>query len=466
MAIPGVLEMVLDKIFKKQNPALAAGLTPPPVDQPVLTKPSITGFVPQNNMPRATVQGKPIKSISQLVTETMPENIIPQNNMPSPMPENIIPQNNMPNNPNPILDFLGGVGKSGLDLAGQVGGEIVKKPSTMLEIAAMLQPDLYGKAGVMGEAQKAQANEQAVTAKIAENYQNLINKMAEAGQDPSTIYDKAEVDIKPLLVNPGDVNLGKKAIMSGYTDNEDFPIYKQNGKIYNINGIEVKAVKKIPTDLDEFVNKLTIGESVKLNNRPAEIAQDLAKEKELAVFKAGLREDTLKKLPAGEATQLADQQTAIDLAKDLLPKALKMDGLSFSPADILLGVNPYSTGVQAYKQILAVTKQIIGKGLEGGVLRAEDEKKYSKILPVLGDTKEVLEAKTSELQSMLRKKYLNTLSSLHDAGYDVDKFIGKNNQISKKLEVIGFDDKIKKVLLSDGTKLPMNEAREAGYSWE
>lgn len=59
---------------------------------------------------------------------------------------------------------------------------------------------------------------------------------------------------------------------------------------------------------------------------------------------------------------------------------------------------------QKFKQLTAATKQIIGKGLEGGVLRKEDEDKYEAIIPQPGDTTDILEAKANQLDSLLKQK--------------------------------------------------------------
>lgn len=60
---------------------------------------------------------------------------------------------------------------------------------------------------------------------------------------------------------------------------------------------------------------------------------------------------------------------------------------------------------------IALAKQVIGKALEGGVLRKEDEAKYAKILPTMQDTPEVATQKIRMIQSQLSQDlavYLNT----------------------------------------------------------
>lgn len=65
-------------------------------------------------------------------------------------------------------------------------------------------------------------------------------------------------------------------------------------------------------------------------------------------------------------------------------------------------------------------KQVIGKALEGGVLRKEDEEKYKKILPTIGDPPAVAKTKLEGLQSALKRKRDSELENLADAGYNVE----------------------------------------------
>lgn len=70
-------------------------------------------------------------------------------------------------------------------------------------------------------------------------------------------------------------------------------------------------------------------------------------------------------------------------------------------------------------------KQVIGKALEGGVLRKEDEAKYEKILPTIGDTQEVVATKLDGLWKAIQTRRQTTLESLADAGYDTAKYTAR-----------------------------------------
>jgi len=67
-------------------------------------------------------------------------------------------------------------------------------------------------------------------------------------------------------------------------------------------------------------------------------------------------------------------------------------------------------------------KQIIGKTLEEGVLRLEDERKYEKILPRIGDPGPVAAAKIKGLIETINTNKSRLLDSLDDAGFNVAEF--------------------------------------------
>ena len=128
-------------------------------------------------------------------------------------------------------------------------------------------------------------------------------------------------------------------------------------------------------------------------------------------------------MPAASATNLSGTQQGIQQMETLMgqiPKYAKL-GLA-GPVGSLRRFNPYDANAQAFQQYVNTYKQVIGKGLEGGVLRKEDEAKYEKIIPRMGDTEEVLMRKAQQLQQMLINKYNTDLEALYNAGYDTGNF--------------------------------------------
>lgn len=131
---------------------------------------------------------------------------------------------------------------------------------------------------------------------------------------------------------------------------------------------------------------------------------------------AGPRLPIPRLVPAGVTTDLADTKNSITQLQNLEASSdsLKTDA---GPLNRLRGLNPWDTEAQGFQQLIASTKQVIGKGLEGGVLRAEDEKKYEKIIPKMGDTPEVRKEKFGQLRTLLENKYNSQLAELKGVGY-------------------------------------------------
>src|SRR6185436_21186266 len=53
----------------------------------------------------------------------------------------------------------------------------------------------------------------------------------------------------------------------------------------------------------------------------------------------------------------------------------------------------WSNDAKQQQAVISIVKQVIGKGLEGGVLRKEDEIKYKAILPQLGENADLVKTK-------------------------------------------------------------------------
>ena len=101
--------------------------------------------------------------------------------------------------------------------------------------------------------------------------------------------------------------------------------------------------------------------------------------------------------PMGEAamTKISESRSAIESLKDLR-QTLKDNEQYIGPLSGFQALNPYSEARLAQAKIDLV-KQRVGKALEGGVLRKEDEEKYKKILATLHDTPATALAKVDNL---------------------------------------------------------------------
>lgn len=108
-----------------------------------------------------------------------------------------------------------------------------------------------------------------------------------------------------------------------------------------------------------------------------------------------------KPLAESAITKIAESKAAIQSLGDLR-SILKENEQYIGPVAGLAALNPYSDARKAQADIDRV-KQRVGKALEGGVLRKEDEEKYKKILATLNDTPETAIYKVDQLVLTLQK---------------------------------------------------------------
>lgn len=145
---------------------------------------------------------------------------------------------------------------------------------------------------------------------------------------------------------------------------------------------------------------------------------------------------------SGDAGRIADLDTSLD---DLAVLDQTVTGSTGTSAKVGAMLPNWVTevtgrGISAKQKQASIdrVKQVIGKALEGGVLRKEDEKKYEKILPTIYDPPEVVQTKLSGLRSALEQRRQTTLEALSDAGYDTSKFTARKKAPGKT----DADDKI------------------------
>jgi hypothetical protein len=131
---------------------------------------------------------------------------------------------------------------------------------------------------------------------------------------------------------------------------------------------------------------------------------------------------------SGDANRVADLDTSLD---DLNALGGKIEGKGSTGVVAKIGAKVPNVitewtgfGEDAKKKQAMIdrVKQVIGKALEGGVLRKEDETKYEKILPTIGDVPEVVQSKIDGLWKAIGQRRQTLIDSLADAGYDTTKY--------------------------------------------
>jgi hypothetical protein len=124
-----------------------------------------------------------------------------------------------------------------------------------------------------------------------------------------------------------------------------------------------------------------------------EIAPEIAQRGGGAVFG--------KPLSEGAINKLSDSRSAVTALRDLR-EVLKANEQYIGPLSGLQALNPYSEARKAQANIDMV-RQRVGKALEGGVLRKEDEEKYKRILATLTDVPSTAIYKVDQLIETLTR---------------------------------------------------------------
>lgn len=125
-----------------------------------------------------------------------------------------------------------------------------------------------------------------------------------------------------------------------------------------------------------------------------------------------------KPVSSATALNLADSQAAMKMLTSLSSTINSQKSLFGPVKGRISGANPYATQAQAVQATINATKQIVGKYLEGGVLRQEDEVKYEKILPKLSDTPAVALSKLNQVKALVQSKIDAQREGLSSAGYN------------------------------------------------
>jgi hypothetical protein len=154
-----------------------------------------------------------------------------------------------------------------------------------------------------------------------------------------------------------------------------------------------------------------------------------------------------RQLPATSVSKISELDTAIDDATNLATKlATAPETGFFSNVGAMLpnwvteatGIGEEAKGKQA---LINLAKQILGKSLEGGVLRKEDEEKYAKILPTISDPPNVAKEKIGFLIEELKKRKDTVLEGYESGGFNVSGF----RQPTTRVPVIASQDAYNKL---------------------
>jgi hypothetical protein len=138
---------------------------------------------------------------------------------------------------------------------------------------------------------------------------------------------------------------------------------------------------------------------------------------------------------SGDAGKIADFDTSLD-DLNTLTGTIAENGATGTSAAVGAALPNWVTNwtgvgadAKSKQAVIDRVKQVIGKALEGGVLRKEDEAKYGKILPTISDAPEVVKTKLDGLWTAITKRRQTQLDALADAGYDVTKYAARPERV-------------------------------------
>ena len=129
-----------------------------------------------------------------------------------------------------------------------------------------------------------------------------------------------------------------------------------------------------------------------------------------------------KMLPADTALKV-QQGANVPRQLDDIEATLTNSADMFSPVKgRLSSMNPYDTKAQTIDAQLRAAAQDFGRFMEGGVLRKEDEEKYRRMFPSLGDTPDVAKNKLAIVRRLLVEKQNADVKALGAQGYRTKGF--------------------------------------------
>lgn len=126
-----------------------------------------------------------------------------------------------------------------------------------------------------------------------------------------------------------------------------------------------------------------------------------------------------KRLPSDKVLSVNEGKQIPRLLTDIRGTIESNQDLFGPVAGTLASLNPYSERAQTIDAQMRTAAQSFGRYMEGGVLRKEDEEKYRKMFPRLGDTPDVAANKLSLIDRQLKQKLASDIKALGDSGYDV-----------------------------------------------
>jgi hypothetical protein len=209
----------------------------------------------------------------------------------------------------------------------------------------------------------------------------------------------------------------------------------ESGKYFDpTTGQELQGVRPVPPVAQTNPSRIWVIR----NGRPMRITEA---EYQPGDLPANTREQG-RPVISGDANKIADFDTSLDDLQvlDTVLSAPESTGVEAKVrASLPNWANELTSGwgneAKSRQAVIDRVKQVIGKALEGGVLRKEDEYKYEKILPTIGDARPVVQSKLKDLHSAIERRRATLIDALDDAGYDVTQYRQRDAQRAAAREI-------------------------------
>jgi len=107
-------------------------------------------------------------------------------------------------------------------------------------------------------------------------------------------------------------------------------------------------------------------------------------------------------LTAGQKKELSDFEVSIKQMGSLTTSIEQFKDIMGPIQGRARAAYPYDVDAQSFNSKMTAIAQVVGKAMEGGVLRKEDEIKYRKMLPQITDTPQVARNKIKNVTEMLK----------------------------------------------------------------
>jgi hypothetical protein len=181
-----------------------------------------------------------------------------------------------------------------------------------------------------------------------------------------------------------------------------------------------------------MVGGLTPEQQSQAKNRQAQLGLEQARlglaqtEEQRKADEAAAKKAAGKTLPAASVKDLNDSDKALSDIQELRARLQGNTGTVASVESHLPNWFSNVTGIgqeaKATNADIILAKNIVGRLVHGGVLRASDVQQAGQYMPQIGDSNQVVNAKIDKIIQLGQETHANNLENFRKAGYDVSQF--------------------------------------------